>query len=66
VLVYEGKVKAVLYNNAVEIDVDGLISTMSLDVRGPDYDAADIRPDIQTIVDKIAGSFLLTFGVPDS
>ncbi len=65
VLVYEGKVKAVLYNNAVEIDVDGLVFTLSLDSVGPDYDAVDIPPDVQAIVDKIVGSFLLTFGLPD-
>ena len=65
VLVYEGKVKTVLYNNAVEIDVDGLVFTLSLDSVGPDYDAVDIPPEVQTIADKIVGSFLLTFGLPD-
>jgi len=65
VLVYEGKVQAVLYNNAVEIDADGLIFTLSLDGAGPDYDAVDIPADVQTIADKIVGSFLLTFGLPD-
>ena len=46
--------------NAGEIDVDGLIFTLSLDVRGPDYDAARIEPELQVIADEIVGSFLLS------
>jgi hypothetical protein len=61
VLVYEGKVKAVLYNNAQEIDVDRITFTLSLDNHNLDYDAAEIEPELQTIVDEIIGSFLLTF-----
>jgi hypothetical protein len=60
VLIYEGQVKAVLYNNACEIDVDGLIFTLSLDVRGPDCEAARIAPELQVIADEIVGSFLLS------
>jgi hypothetical protein len=59
-LIYEGQVKAVLYSNACEIDVDGLIFTLSLDVRGPDYDAARIKPELQAIADEVVGSFLLS------
>jgi hypothetical protein len=60
VLVYEGKVKAVLYNNAQEIDVDGLIFTLSLDDHNLDYDAAEIEPEMRVSVDEIIDSFLLS------
>lgn len=60
VSVYEGHVKAVLYNNACEIDVHGFAFTLSLDVRGLDYDAARIEPGLQAIADEIVGSFLLS------
>lgn len=64
VLVYEGKVKAVLYNNAQEIDVNGLIFTLSLDDHNLDYDAAEIKPEMQAIVDEVIGSFLLSCDRP--
>jgi len=60
VLIYEGRVKAILYSNAQEIDVDGLIFTLSLDDRNSDYDAAQIEPEMQAIVDEIVESFLLS------
>jgi len=65
VLIYEGRVKAVLYNNACEIDVDGLIFTLSLDDRSLDYDAAQIESEMQNIVDEIVGSFLLRSDGPE-
>jgi Tol biopolymer transport system component len=58
-LSYERKVKAVMYNNAREIDVDGLIFTLSLDDRSRDYGVAEIMPETQTLVDEILTSFLL-------
>ena len=60
VLIYEGQIKAVMYNNACEIDVDGLVFTVSLDVRCLDYDAARIEPELQAVADEIVGSFLLS------
>jgi hypothetical protein len=65
VLVYEGKMKAMLYNNAQEIDVDGLIFTLSLDDYNLDYDAAEIKPEMQAIVDEVIGSFLLSSDDPE-
>jgi hypothetical protein len=64
-LVYEGKMKAMLYNNAQEIDVDGLIFTLSLDDYNLDYDAAEIKPEMQAIVDDVIGSFLLSSDDPE-
>jgi hypothetical protein len=64
-LVYEGKMKAMLYNNAQEIDVDGLIFTLSLDDYNLDYDAAEIKPEMQAIVDEVIGSFLLSSDDPE-
>jgi Tol biopolymer transport system component len=65
VLIYEGKVKAALYNHAQEIDVDGLIFTLSLDDHSLDYDAAEIKPEMQAIVDEVIGSFLLSSDAPE-
>jgi hypothetical protein len=61
VLVYEGKVKGVLYNMALEIDVDGLIFTLSLDDRTAGYDAGEISPAEQAVGDQVVGTFLLAF-----
>ncbi len=57
--------KAVLYNNAQEIDTAGIIFTLSLDDHNLDYDAAEIEPEMQTIVDEIIGSFLLSSDDPE-
>jgi hypothetical protein len=65
VLVNEGRVKAVLYNNAREIDVDGLIFTLRLDVPVLDDNAARIEPERQAIADEIVGSFLLSANVAE-
>jgi len=64
-LIYEGKVKSVMYNNAMEIAVDGMVFTLSLDVLGnalDDYEAADISPEIQAVADRIVASFVLRTG----
>lgn len=57
VLIYEGRTKAVLYHRAEEIDVGGLVFTLSLDDRRADYAAADIEPAVQAQVDQIIESF---------
>ncbi|MDX9830351.1 MAG: hypothetical protein RBU35_08825 [Anaerolineae bacterium] len=64
-LIYEGKVKSVMYNNAMEIAVDGMVFTLSLDVLGNalgDYEAADISPEVQAVADRIVASFVLPTG----
>jgi hypothetical protein len=59
VLIYEGKVKAVHYNNAQEIRVDGLAFTLSCINGDPDvdYELIDLGVDIQEEVDDIVQSF---------
>jgi Tol biopolymer transport system component len=64
VLVYDGRVKAVLYHNGQEIDVEGLILTLSLDAVGQDYAAAEIGPDVQAEADEIVASFVLAAEAP--
>ena len=60
VLVYQGREKAVLYNYALEIPVDELVFTLSLDDLDPEYMSVLIEPGIQTVVDRIIESFELT------
>jgi len=60
VLVYQGKEKAVLYNYALEVGVDELVFTLSLDDFDPDYTSVVIEPDIQIQVDQVVESFELT------
>ncbi len=60
VLVYQGKEKAVLYSYGLEIAVDDLIFTLSLDDHSPDYESVVIEQDIQAQVDEIVESFELT------
>lgn len=59
VLIYEGKVKAVHYNNAQEIRVDGLAFTLSCDDGNVavGYELIDLGVDIQEEVDDIVQSF---------
>lgn len=59
VLVYDGKVKAVLYNMATEIQAGDLIFTLSLDDFSQDYESVDISPGIQDEIDQVVGSFEL-------
>jgi WD40 repeat protein/heat shock protein HslJ len=59
VLTYEGKVKAVLYNQAREMEQsNGLVFTLSLDEIGQDpYEAVDISPLAQAQIDWVVRSF---------
>ena len=59
ILVYEGKDKAVLYNNAMETQIDDLVFTLSLDDFRTDYDAAILPANVQHTADKIVESFEL-------
>lgn len=56
VLIYEEKVKAVLYNYAVETKKDNLIFTLSLDDWSTDHEAVSLSQEIQMTVDKIVES----------
>jgi len=60
VLVYQGKAKAVLYNNAGEIEVSELVFAISLESNRSDYESITIPTDIQEQADKILESFELT------
>ena len=62
-LVYEDKNKAILYDNAYHIRADGhdLLLTMSIDDFRPDYDAAELTPDLMATADAIAESFSLIY-----
>lgn len=60
VLVYQGKDKAVLYNNAGEIRVGDLIFAISLESNHSDYESIAIPENIQEQADKILESFALT------
>jgi hypothetical protein len=60
VLRYQGKDKTILYHYGTEINVDGLIFTLSLDDFYPDYDAVELSADIQSAADTIVESFKLT------
>jgi hypothetical protein len=59
VLVYQGKNKAVLYNNAMETQIDDLVFTLSMDDFRTDYFSAILPADIQRTADKIIESFEL-------
>jgi hypothetical protein len=61
VLVYEGKDKTVLYNQATEIQIDDLVFTLSLDGFNPNlnYGLVALPADIQLTADKIVESFEL-------
>lgn len=61
VLLYQGKEKAVLYNYALEVKVDELVFTLSLDDYSPDYASVVIGPAIQAQADEIIESFELTY-----
>lgn len=59
-LVYQGKDKAVLYNNAGEISVGDLIFAISLESNRSDYESIAIPENVQEQADKILESFALT------
>ncbi|HLO18251.1 MAG TPA: hypothetical protein VK206_25695 [Anaerolineales bacterium] len=59
ILIYQDKVKAVLYNNAVETKRDNLVFTLSLDDWKTDYEAVSLSPEVQATADKIIESFEL-------
>lgn len=59
VLVYQGKDKAVLYNNAGEVQVGDLVFAISLESNRSDYESIVIPEDIQEQADKILESFEL-------
>lgn len=59
VVVFQGKDKAVLYNNGTEIHVGDLVFTLNLDDFRMDYEAVDLPEDVQDVVDEIVESFTL-------
>jgi lipoprotein-anchoring transpeptidase ErfK/SrfK len=59
-LEHEGKVKAVLYNDADRITVGGRVFLLSLEDFAADYQAADIPQPLQAQVDRTIAS-LVTF-----
>ncbi len=54
VLVYEGKIKVVLYQEVLR---GGVIFNLSLDDFSLDYDAVDLSAETQQLVDQIIESF---------
>lgn len=60
VQVYQGKDKAVLYNNAQEVQSKDLVFTFSLYDFFPDYGSAELKPTLQGLVDQIVESFQIT------
>lgn len=66
ILIYQGKDKAVLYNNANEIGIDSLVFTFSIDDFRIDYDTASLSKEVQTAADKIVESFELTSSLPQA
>lgn len=60
VLVYQGKDKAVLYDNLAELPRGHLIFSLELASHDSDYEAIDIPEDIQAEVEAIIASFVLT------
>lgn len=61
-LVYQDKVKAVLYENGGEIPRSDLIFVLTLGKNSSDYEAIDIPPDVQAEADAMVESAKL---VPD-
>jgi len=64
-LVYEGKVKEVFYQNDSEFTVENLVFTLGLHYnRTTQYDAVDIPQDVQAEADQILESFRFDFAHP--
>ncbi|MBK8986455.1 MAG: hypothetical protein IPM39_10295 [Chloroflexi bacterium] len=59
ILRYEGKEKAVLYNNAATIRANDLLFTLSLDDFSTSYETAELTPEIMQMADAIVASFEL-------
>jgi hypothetical protein len=59
VLVYDKKVKAILYNYGTEISINGLVFTISGDDFSPDYDTASLSDEILAVFDEIVKSIYL-------
>lgn len=59
VLRYEGKDKAILYDNAAHIRGNDLFFTLSVDDFRPDYDRAELPPEVMNTADAIVESFAL-------
>ena len=59
-LVFEGKDKAVYYNDPSGIQIGSLMFFISLSDSNPDYQAIQISPQVQVEVDNIAASFQLS------
>ncbi len=59
VLVYQGKDKAVLYDNLAELPRGHLIFSLQLAANDNDYEAIDIPDAIQTEADAIIASFVI-------
>jgi hypothetical protein len=57
VLVYEGKVKEVLYNYALETTAHEHVFTLSLSSAASDYESSDIPQAVQHTADDILASF---------
>lgn len=60
ILEYEGKNKAILYNQSLEISINHLAITLSLnDTVQTDYDAVEIPIEVENTADEIVQSFAL-------
>jgi hypothetical protein len=59
VLRYEGKDKAILYDNAFHIRANDLFFTLSIDDFRMDYDLAELPPEVMDTADAIVESFEL-------
>jgi hypothetical protein len=59
VLRYEGKDKAILYDNASHIRGNDLFFTLSIDDFRMDYDLAELPPEVMSTADAIVESFEL-------
>ncbi len=59
ILRYEGRDKAILYNNAAPVRANDLIFTLSLDDFSTPYETAELTPEIMQMADAIVASFEL-------
>lgn len=59
ILLYEGRDKAILYNNAAPVRISDLLFTLSLDDFSIPYETAELTPEIIQTADAIVASFEL-------
>ena len=59
ILRYEGRDKAILYNNAAPVRAHDLLFTLSLDDFSTPYETAELTPEIMQMADAIVASFEL-------